>query len=63
VAGNGKNGGKLTGRIIDSDMHDVARFLNRILGLFPDIQNRQVFWTQVSFGIFVSGQSTAHEHI
>ncbi|XP_039816573.1 protein FORGETTER 1-like isoform X4 [Panicum virgatum] len=37
---NGKNGGKLTGRIIDSDMHDVARFLNRILGLFPDIQNR-----------------------
>jgi len=40
VAGNGKNGGKLTGRIIDSDMHDVARFLNRILGLFPDIQNR-----------------------
>jgi len=43
VAGNGKNGGKLTGRIIDSDMHDVARFLNRILGLFPDIQNRQVF--------------------
>jgi hypothetical protein len=43
VAGNGKNGGKLTGRILDSDMHDVARFLNRILGLFPDIQNRQVF--------------------
>jgi hypothetical protein len=43
VAGNAKNGGKLTGRIIDSDMHDVARFLNRILGLFPDIQNRQVF--------------------
>ncbi|KAG0522949.1 hypothetical protein BDA96_07G081700 [Sorghum bicolor] len=37
---NGKNGGKLTGRILDSDMHDVARFLNRILGLFPDIQNR-----------------------
>ncbi|KAF8692024.1 hypothetical protein HU200_039971 [Digitaria exilis] len=40
VMGNGKNGGKLTGRIIDSDMHDVARFLNRILGLFPDFQNR-----------------------
>lgn len=43
MAGNGKNGGKLTGRILDSDMYDVARFLNRILGLFPDIQNRQVF--------------------
>ncbi|KAF0899526.1 hypothetical protein E2562_020008 [Oryza meyeriana var. granulata] len=37
---NGKNGGKLTGRIFDSDMHDVGRFLNRILGLTPDIQNR-----------------------
>uniref|UniRef100_J3MRB3 PHD-type domain-containing protein n=1 Tax=Oryza brachyantha TaxID=4533 RepID=J3MRB3_ORYBR len=37
---NGKNGGKLTGRIFDSDMHDVGRFLNRILGLAPDIQNR-----------------------
>ncbi|KAK1609385.1 hypothetical protein QYE76_033058 [Lolium multiflorum] len=36
----GKNGGRLTGRIVDSDMHDVARFLNRILGLAPDIQNR-----------------------
>ncbi|WVZ94507.1 hypothetical protein U9M48_040390 [Paspalum notatum var. saurae] len=43
LGSNGKNGGKLTGRIIDSDMHDVARFLNRILGLFPDIQNRQFF--------------------
>nr|CAB3482436.1 unnamed protein product [Digitaria exilis] len=37
VMGNGKNGGKLTGRIIDSDMHDVARFLNRILGLLFDL--------------------------
>ncbi|KAM3213142.1 hypothetical protein ACQJBY_065881 [Aegilops geniculata] len=36
----GKHGGKLTGRIVDSDMHDVARFLNRILGLAPNIQNR-----------------------
>ena len=27
-------------RIVDSDMHDVGRFLNRILGLPPDIQNR-----------------------
>ncbi|KAB8107804.1 hypothetical protein EE612_042820, partial [Oryza sativa] len=38
---NGKNGGKLTGRIFDSDLHDIGRFLNRILGLAPDIQNRQ----------------------
>lgn len=42
--GNGKNGGKLTGRIFDSDLHDIGRFLNRILGLAPDIQNRQVFF-------------------
>lgn len=38
--GNGKVAGKLSGRILDSDMHDVARFLNRLLGLAPDIQNR-----------------------
>ncbi|KAG6627228.1 hypothetical protein CIPAW_15G111900 [Carya illinoinensis] len=37
---NGKDSGKLSGRIIDSDMHDVGRFLNRLLGLPPDIQNR-----------------------
>lgn len=41
--GNGKDYGKLSGRIIDSDMHDVGRFLNRILGLPPDIQNRFLF--------------------
>ncbi|KAH7536674.1 hypothetical protein FEM48_Zijuj03G0009500 [Ziziphus jujuba var. spinosa] len=35
-----KDSGKLTGRIVDSDMHDVGRFLNRILGLAPEIQNR-----------------------
>lgn len=40
VLGNGKDYGKLSGRIIDSDMHDVGRFLNRLLGLPPDIQNR-----------------------
>lgn len=40
--GNGKNPEKISGRIIDSDMHDVGRFLNRILGLPPDIQNRFV---------------------
>ncbi|XP_034679259.1 protein FORGETTER 1 isoform X3 [Vitis riparia] len=40
VLGNGKDSGKLSGRIVDSDMHDVGRFLNRLLGLPPDIQNR-----------------------
>ncbi|XP_022717610.1 protein FORGETTER 1 isoform X1 [Durio zibethinus] len=38
--GNGKDNGKFAGRIVDSDMHDVGRFLNRLLGLPPDIQNR-----------------------
>ncbi|PON79909.1 Protein strawberry notch [Trema orientale] len=32
--------GKISGRIVESDMHDVGRFLNRILGLAPEIQNR-----------------------
>ncbi|KAG9439302.1 hypothetical protein H6P81_019467 [Aristolochia fimbriata] len=36
VIGNGK----VTGRIFESDMHDVGRFLNRLLGLPPNIQNR-----------------------
>ncbi|KAK9077668.1 hypothetical protein SSX86_006005 [Deinandra increscens subsp. villosa] len=40
VVGNGKDSGKLSGRIVDSDMHDVGRFLNRLLGLPPEIQNR-----------------------
>uniref|UniRef100_A0A2P2LR73 PHD-type domain-containing protein n=1 Tax=Rhizophora mucronata TaxID=61149 RepID=A0A2P2LR73_RHIMU len=40
VLGNGKDYGKLSGRIVDSDMHDVGRFLNRLLGLPPEIQNR-----------------------
>ncbi|XP_004293788.1 PREDICTED: protein strawberry notch homolog 1 [Fragaria vesca subsp. vesca] len=35
-----KDSGKLTGRVADSDMHDVGRFLNRILGLPPKVQNR-----------------------
>jgi hypothetical protein len=52
-AGIGKNGGKLTGRILDSDMHDVARFLNRILGLAPDIQNRQVFLHSKFFSLYL----------
>lgn len=41
--GNGKESGKISGRIVDSDMHDVGRFLNRLLGLAPDIQNRFAF--------------------
>ncbi|KAK9269142.1 hypothetical protein L1049_000911 [Liquidambar formosana] len=40
VIGNGKDSGKFYGRIVDSDMHDVGRFLNRLLGLPPEIQNR-----------------------
>ncbi|XP_027062492.2 protein FORGETTER 1 isoform X1 [Coffea arabica] len=40
VLGNGKDGAKISGRIVDSDMHDVGRFLNRLLGLPPEIQNR-----------------------
>ncbi|CAA3021065.1 strawberry notch isoform X1 [Olea europaea subsp. europaea] len=40
VLGNGKDSGKIYGRIVESDMSDVARFLNRLLGLPPEIQNR-----------------------
>ncbi|KAK9135289.1 hypothetical protein Syun_014619 [Stephania yunnanensis] len=40
VLGNGKEYGKFSGRIVDSDMHDVGRFFNRLLGLPPEIQNR-----------------------
>lgn len=43
VGNNGKDLGRLSGRIIDSDMHEVGRFLNRLLGLPPDIQNGSVF--------------------
>uniref|UniRef100_A0A1D1YBL4 Protein strawberry notch 2 n=2 Tax=Anthurium amnicola TaxID=1678845 RepID=A0A1D1YBL4_9ARAE len=38
--GSGKDVGKVLGRIVDSDMHDIGRFLNRLLGLPPDFQNR-----------------------
>ncbi|KAL1815046.1 hypothetical protein DCAR_0519278 [Daucus carota subsp. sativus] len=38
---------KLSGRIVDSDMHDVGRFLNRLLGVPPDVQN-------LLFELFVS---------
>lgn len=47
VLGNEKDSGKFSGRIVDSDMHDVGRFLNRLLGLPPEIQN-------VLFELFVS---------
>ncbi|XP_057949637.1 protein FORGETTER 1 [Malania oleifera] len=40
VLGSGKDSGRFSGRIVDSDMHDVGRFLNRLLGLPPDIQNK-----------------------
>ncbi|KAI5683641.1 hypothetical protein M9H77_04869 [Catharanthus roseus] len=40
---NYSDSGKLSGRIVDSDMHDVGRFLNRLLGLPPEIQNRHAF--------------------
>ncbi|CAA6668669.1 unnamed protein product [Spirodela intermedia] len=40
IIGSGKDIGKLSGRIVDSDMHDVGRFLNRLLGLPPYFQNR-----------------------
>ncbi|VFQ58762.1 unnamed protein product [Cuscuta campestris] len=40
LSSNGKDSGKISGRIVDSDMHDVGRFLNRLLGLPPEIQNR-----------------------
>uniref|UniRef100_A0A0D6R552 PHD-type domain-containing protein n=1 Tax=Araucaria cunninghamii TaxID=56994 RepID=A0A0D6R552_ARACU len=30
---------KPSGRIYDTDMHDVGRFLNRLLGIRPDMQN------------------------
>ncbi|KAJ0498287.1 putative protein strawberry notch, P-loop containing nucleoside triphosphate hydrolase [Helianthus annuus] len=37
---NGKVSRKLRGRIADPDWNDVGRFLNRLLGLPPEIQNR-----------------------
>ncbi|KAL9269326.1 FORGETTER 1-like protein [Drosera capensis] len=40
LLGNGKEPGKPSGLIVDSDMHDVGRFLNRLLGLPPEIQNK-----------------------
>lgn len=46
--GNGKDAGKVSGRIVESDMHDVGRFLNRLLGLPPEIQNRFVFYCYIT---------------
>ncbi|CAK9271564.1 unnamed protein product [Sphagnum jensenii] len=37
---SGKSVTKPSGRIAEADTHDVARFLNRALGLPPDLQNR-----------------------
>lgn len=53
--GVGKDSGKITGRIVDSDMHDVGRFLNRILGLVPDIQNRSVTYEFKSISLLQLG--------
>ncbi|KVI07649.1 Protein strawberry notch-like protein, partial [Cynara cardunculus var. scolymus] len=38
--GKGKDSGMFSSRIVDSDMNDVGCFLNRLLGLSPEIQNR-----------------------
>ncbi|CAK9187052.1 unnamed protein product [Ilex paraguariensis] len=40
ILGNGKDSGIFSYRIVDSDLHDVGRFLNRLLGLPPVTQNR-----------------------
>ncbi|XP_072081067.1 protein FORGETTER 1 [Arachis hypogaea] len=40
VKGYEEHSGSLSGYISDNDMQDVRRFLNRLLGLPPDIQNR-----------------------
>ncbi|KAG6605360.1 Protein FORGETTER 1, partial [Cucurbita argyrosperma subsp. sororia] len=40
VLATGKDSGKTSGRIVESDMNDIGRFLNRLLGLPPEIQNR-----------------------
>lgn len=41
---SGKDFGKTSGRIVESDMNDIGRFLNRLLGLPPEIQNRSVIY-------------------
>ncbi|XP_057454431.1 protein FORGETTER 1-like [Lotus japonicus] len=40
ILGDDEDSRRLFGRITDSDMHDVGRFLNRLLGLPPDTQNK-----------------------
>ena len=37
---SGKSATRPSGRIAEADLHDVGRFLNRALGLPPDLQNR-----------------------
>eukprot|EP00268_Persea_americana_P026498 TRINITY_DN2591_c1_g1_i1.p1 TRINITY_DN2591_c1_g1~~TRINITY_DN2591_c1_g1_i1.p1 ORF type:complete len:1271 (-),score=272.64 TRINITY_DN2591_c1_g1_i1:376-4122(-) len=53
VLGNGKDAGKVSGRIVESDMHDVGRFLNRLLGLPPEIQNRLFEFFIIIFDLLV----------
>lgn len=36
----GKSATRPSGRIAEADLHDVGRFLNRALGLPPNLQNR-----------------------
>lgn len=45
---------KPSGRILEADMHDVARFLNRILGLPPDVQNRLFEYFVSIFDLLIS---------
>lgn len=49
----GKDSGKTSGRIVESDMNDIGRFLNRLLGLPPDIQNRYVIYDLISYGMWI----------
>ncbi|XP_073279298.1 protein FORGETTER 1 [Primulina huaijiensis] len=62
VVGNGKDSGKISGRIVDSDMQDVGRFLNRLLGLPPDIQNR-LFELFVSILDFIIQNARVEGHL
>lgn len=41
--GDDNDPGWLSIHINDNDMHDIGRFLNRILGIAPETQNRFVF--------------------
>lgn len=49
--GTGKE--PVKGRIVESDMQDVGRFLNRLLGIRPEIQNRYgwCIWSNLTFQV------------